>query len=162
MSAARYPSPTRKDTAITYKKQLSAYNITVRQGIELPEVLAKFVSTLQQSRQQGASPHAQAILDTRRAAALENETTARKMLDENILFRGEAHPDGIKGLTLKDQVDLVGDFPLLGRRVLQCQSDGAYSRSLNLTVASGIVQPQRRQHAPASNDHAVHNVKRTM
>ena len=51
MSVPRNPSPTRKDTAITDKKQLAGYNITVDKGIVLPAALADFVKTLQRARE---------------------------------------------------------------------------------------------------------------
>ncbi|KAH7111135.1 hypothetical protein B0J11DRAFT_543906 [Dendryphion nanum] len=110
MSIPRNPSPTRKDTAITDKKQLAGYNITVDKGIVFPESLADLVDILKRGREQEPSPHAQAIVDTRRAASVENEINARKMMEEHILFRGEGYPGGIKYLTLKDQVNLVKDF----------------------------------------------------
>ena len=102
MSVPRNPSPTRKDTAITDKKQLAGYNITVDKEIALPAALVDFVETLKRNREQEPSPHAQAIIDIRRAASVENEITARKMMEEHILFRGEGYFGGIKGLTLKD------------------------------------------------------------
>lgn len=110
MSAPRNPSPTRKDTVIADKKRLNGYNITVDKGATLPNVLQGLVKALQRSREEEPSPHAQAIVDTRRAASTENEITARKMMEEHILFRGERCPGGIKGLTLKDQVNLVKDY----------------------------------------------------
>ncbi|KAF2792315.1 hypothetical protein K505DRAFT_363001 [Melanomma pulvis-pyrius CBS 109.77] len=105
-----------KYTAITDKKQLSRYNITVDRGITLPETLAHFVKTLKRSREQEPSPHAQAIKDTRRAASVENEITARKMMEQHVLFRGEGYSSGSKGLTLKDGVNLIKDYlPTLPR-----------------------------------------------
>lgn len=110
MSTPRNPSPTRKDTIIADKKRLNGYNMTVDKGAMLPNILQNFVQALQYSREQEPSPHAQAIVDTRRAALAENEITARKMMEEHILFRGEHYLGGIKGITLKDQVNLVKDY----------------------------------------------------
>lgn len=110
MSSSRNSSPTRKDTAITQKKKLHGYNITVDEGVALPKQLADFVETLRLSRDEEPSPHAQAIFDKRRCAALENEAAAQKIMDEHILFGSEAYPGAMKGLTLKDQTNLVRDF----------------------------------------------------
>jgi hypothetical protein len=110
MLVPRNPSPTQKDTAITDLKQLTGYDITVDRGISHPDALIDFVRTLQRSREQEPSPNAQTILDTRRAAAIENVIAARKMIEEHVLFRGEGYPGGIKNLTLKDQVIPVKDY----------------------------------------------------
>ncbi|KAF2123681.1 hypothetical protein P153DRAFT_303566 [Dothidotthia symphoricarpi CBS 119687] len=110
MTVPRNPSPTRNASANADRKQLAGYNITVDKEIALPRVLAEFVDTLKRSRDVQPSPHAQMIVDTRRAASVENEILARQMLAEHVLFRGEAYNDGIKGLTLKDQVNLVKAF----------------------------------------------------
>lgn len=91
-------------------KQLAAYNITVDKGVKLPNELADFVKTLWRTREEEPSPHAQATTDIQRAASVENEITARKMLEEHILFQGEGSFNGIKHLTLKDQVNLVRDY----------------------------------------------------
>lgn len=117
MSVPRNPSPTRKDTAITNKKQLAGYNITVHKGIVLLAALVDFVKTLKRNREQEPSPHAQAIINTRRAASVEIKITARKMV-EHILFRGEGYFGGIKDLTLKDQVNLIKDCLPMPPRVI--------------------------------------------
>jgi hypothetical protein len=68
------------------------------------------VKALGEPRGEAPSPHAQAVIDTRRAAAMENESTGRRMMELHLLFYGEAHADGVPGLTLKDQVNLVKDY----------------------------------------------------
>jgi len=68
------------------------------------------VKTLSKPRDEAPSPLAQEVIDTRRAAAMENESTGRRMMEGHLLFYGEAHPDGMPCLTLKDQVNLVKDY----------------------------------------------------
>lgn len=58
-------------------KGLAGYNITFDRGIPFPGVLAQFVEALGLPREKASSPHAQAVIDTRRAAAKENESTWR-------------------------------------------------------------------------------------
>ena len=148
MSVSRNPSPTRKDTAITDKKQLAGYNITVDKGTVLPDILADFVKTLEQRREQAPSPHAQAIIDTRRAASVENEITARKMMEEHILFRGEGYPDGIKGLTLKDQVNLVKDHLPKPPRVTVPELWGSLARPQPDSCIGYITATEATTHTP--------------
>jgi len=148
MSVPRNPSPTRKDTAITDKKQLAGYNITVDKGIALPAALAAFVKTLKQAREQEPSPHAQAIIDTRRAASVENEITARKMMEEHILFRGEGYPGGVKGLTLKDQVNLIKDYLPTPPRVTVPELWGSLARPQPDSCIGYITSTEATAHTP--------------
>jgi hypothetical protein len=149
ISVPRNPSPTRNDTAIADKKQLAGYNITVDKGIVLPNALAEFVSTLKQTREQEPSPHAQAIIDARRAASVENEITARKMMEEHILFRGEGYPGGIKGMTLKDQVNLVKSFLPEPPRVTVAGLWGSLVRPQPDSCIGYITATEATTHAPA-------------
>ncbi|RMZ72886.1 hypothetical protein GMOD_00010470 [Pyrenophora seminiperda CCB06] len=149
MSIPRNPSPTRKDTAITDKKQLAGYNITVDKGVALPEALADLVKTLQRAREQEPSPHAQAIIDTRRAASVENEITARKMMEEHILFRGEGYSGGVKGLTLKDQVNLIKDYLPTPPRVTVPELWGSLARPQPDSCIGYITATEATAHAPA-------------
>ncbi|KAF3032096.1 hypothetical protein E8E12_000463 [Didymella heteroderae] len=110
MSTPRNPSPTRKESVRTHLKRLAGYNITFDHGTPFPNALAQFVKTLEIPREETPSPHAQAVVDTRRAAAMENESTGRRMMEGHLLFYGETHADGMPGLTLKDQVNLVRDY----------------------------------------------------
>jgi hypothetical protein len=110
MSTPRNPSPTRKESVRTHLKRLAGYNITFDHGTPFPNTLAQFVKTLEIPREEAPSPHAQAVVDTRRAAAMENESTGRRMMEGHLLFYSEAHADGMPGLTLKDQVNLVRDY----------------------------------------------------
>jgi hypothetical protein len=91
-------------------KRLAGYNITFDHGTPFPNALAQFVKTLEIPRGEAPSPHAQAVVDTRRAAAMENESTGRRMMEGHLLFYGEAHADGILGLTHKDRVNLVREY----------------------------------------------------
>jgi hypothetical protein len=70
----------------------------------IPDALAQFVKTLGTHREEAPSPHAQAVTDTRRAAAMENDSTGREIMDQRLFFYGEGHADNISGLTVKDQV----------------------------------------------------------
>jgi hypothetical protein len=149
MSVPRNPSPTRKDTAITDKKQLAGYNITVDKGVVLPQALADFVKTLQRAREQEPSPHARAIIDTRRAASVENEITARKMMEEHILFRGEGYPGGVKGLTLKDQVNLIKDYLPAPPRVTVPELWGSLARPQPDSCIGYITATEATAHTPA-------------
>ena len=149
MSVPRNPSPTRKDTAITDKKQLAGYNITVDKGVALPEALAGFVKTLQRAREQESSPHARAIIDTRRAASVENEITARKMMEEHILFRGEGYPGGVKGLTLKDQLNLIKDYLPTPPRVTVPELWGSLARPQPDSCIGYITATEATAHTPA-------------
>ncbi|KAF2811521.1 uncharacterized protein BDZ99DRAFT_385092 [Mytilinidion resinicola] len=149
MSVPRNPSPTRKDTAITDKKQLAGYNITVDKGIALPEALADLVKTLKRSRQQEPSPHAQAVIHTRRAASVENEITARKMIEEHILFRGEGYSGGIKGVTLKDQVNLIKDYLPTPPRVTVPELWGSLARPQPDSCIGYITATEATTHTPA-------------
>lgn len=149
MSAPRNPSPTRKDTAITDKKQLTGYNITVDKGFALPNALAGFVKILQRSREEEPSPHAQAIKDKRRAASVENEITARKIMEEHILFRGEGHPDGIKYLTLKDQVNLIKDYLPKPPRITVPDLWGSLARPQPDSCIGYITATEATTHKPA-------------
>jgi hypothetical protein len=110
MRIPRNPSPTRVTGAVDDENQLTGYNITVFKGIKPPKVLADFVSRLTESRHQEPSPHAQSIIGTQKAALTTNEITAQIKMEEHVLFRGETYPDGIPGLTLQKQVNLVKDF----------------------------------------------------
>jgi hypothetical protein len=149
MSVPRNPSPTRKDTAITDLKQLAGYNITVDRGVALPETLEAFVGTLHLGREQAPSPHAEAITNLRRAASLENEITARKMLEEHLLFRGQAHSDGIRGLTLKDQVNLIKDFLPTPPRVTVSELWGSLARPQPDSCLGYITATEAMAHSPA-------------
>lgn len=149
MSLPRNPSPTRRDTAIANKRQLAGYNITVDQGSELPDVLAQFVRSLRQTRNQEPSPHAQAIADIRRAASVENEITARKMMEEHILFRGEGYPTGVKYVTLKDQVNLVKDYLPEPPRVTVQELWGSLARPQPDSCIGYITATEARSHTPA-------------
>jgi hypothetical protein len=102
MAATRNPSPTRKELVRTHLKRLAGYNITFNHGTPYPSALGQFVKTLSEPRDEAPSPHAQAVLDTQRAAAMENESTGRRMIEGHLLFYSEAHADGMPGLTLKD------------------------------------------------------------
>jgi hypothetical protein len=110
MSTPRNLSPTRKGAARTHIKQLAGYNITFDHGTPLPATLEKLVKTMGTPREEAPSPHAQAIIDTRRAATMENESTGRSMIEGHLLFNGEAHAGGVACLTRKDQVNLVKDY----------------------------------------------------
>lgn len=149
MSVPRNPSPTRIDTAIADKKQLAGYNITVDKGTALSEALADFVKTLKRSREQEHSPHAQAIIDTRRAASVQNEITARKLMEEHILFRGEGYSGGIKGLTLKDQVNLVKDYLPKPPRVTVPELWGSLARPQPDSCIGYITATEATTHTPA-------------
>ncbi|KAL6711787.1 hypothetical protein ACN47E_002830 [Coniothyrium glycines] len=94
----------RIESTIRTAKRLVAYNITFDRGTPFPDELAPFVEMLESPREAPQSPHAQAVVNKRRAALWQNESTGRKMLEQHLLFHGQAH------LTLKDQVDLVRDF----------------------------------------------------
>jgi hypothetical protein len=52
-------------------KRLAGYNITFDHGTPFPHALAQFVQALAMPREEAPSPHAQAVIDTRRAAAIE-------------------------------------------------------------------------------------------
>ncbi|KAF1935490.1 hypothetical protein EJ02DRAFT_428389 [Clathrospora elynae] len=151
MFIPRNPSLTRKDTAIADKKQLAGYNITVDKGTVLPDALADFVRTLKQSRDQQPSPHAQAIIDARRAASVENEITARKTMEEHILFWGEGYPGGIKGITLKDQVNLVKGFLPEPPRVTVAELWGSLARPQPDSCIGYITATEATTHTPALN-----------
>jgi hypothetical protein len=102
MATPRNSSPTRKESVRTHLKRLAGYNITFDHGTPYPSAFGQFVKTLGEPRDEAPSPHAQAVIDTRRAAAMENESTGRRMMERHLLFYGEAHADGMPGLTLKD------------------------------------------------------------
>ncbi|KAJ4365385.1 hypothetical protein N0V95_000532 [Ascochyta clinopodiicola] len=130
MSAPRNPSPTRQDTVIADRKRLNEYNIT-------------------RSREEEPSPHAQAIVDRRRAASAANEITARKMLEEHILFRSECSPGGIKGLTLIDQVDLVKDFLPKPPRPTVPSLWGSLARPQPDSCIGYVTATEAKSHTPA-------------
>lgn len=148
MSVPQNPSPTRKNTAITDKKKLAGYNITVDQGIALPAALADFVETLQQAREQEPSPHAQAIIDTRRAASIENEIKARQMMEEHILFQGEGYTSGVKGLALKNQVNLIKDYLPTPPRVTIPEVWGSLARPQPDSCIGYITSTEAAAHTP--------------
>ncbi|RMZ67739.1 hypothetical protein GMOD_00010116 [Pyrenophora seminiperda CCB06] len=110
MSTPRNPSPARKESARTHMKRLAGYNITFDHGTPYLDALAQFVKALGVPCEEAPSPHAQAVIDTRRAAAMESESTGRRMMEGHLLFYGECHAGGISGLTLKDQVNLNKDY----------------------------------------------------
>jgi hypothetical protein len=101
MSMPRNPSPMRKESVRTHLKRLAGYNITFDHGTPFLNALAQIVKTLELPREEALLLHAQAVVNTRQAAAMENESTARRMMEGHLLFYGEAHASGIPGMTLK-------------------------------------------------------------
>ncbi|KAJ4286548.1 hypothetical protein N0V90_013248 [Kalmusia sp. IMI 367209] len=142
-------SSSRADTAMTTMTQLSKYNITVDEDIALPEPLADFVQTLKQGRDEEPSPHAQAIINTWKAASMANEFTGQKMLDEHILFRGEAF-GGTKGLTLKDKVNLVKDYLPDPPNAILPELRGSFSRPQPDSCIGYITAAEANTYAPPS------------
>jgi hypothetical protein len=114
------------------------------------------LKTLGEPRDEAPSPHAQAVIDTRRAAAMENESTGRRMMEPHLLFYGEAHADGVPGLTLKDQVNLVKDYlpppprptvPELWGTLSRPQPDSCIGYIT--TTEAKTYNPRLAMHAPA-------------
>lgn len=56
------------------------------------------------SREEAPSSHTQAVVDTQRAAPIENESTGREIMDERLFFYVESHAGGVSGLTVKIKV----------------------------------------------------------
>jgi hypothetical protein len=71
-------------------RQLAGYNITSDHVRLFPDALAQFVKVLGISRQEAPSPHTQAVVDTQRAAAIENESTWCEIMDEHLLSMARA------------------------------------------------------------------------
>jgi hypothetical protein len=94
--AMRTPSPSRNTDTLDDRKKLAQYGIHVDTGRALPEALQQFVAgTIKQSRNPAAvpSPNAKRIVDRRRFAAQQNESTSSQLIVPYILFAGEADMD---------------------------------------------------------------------
>ena len=80
---------------------------------------------------------------------MENEITARKMMEEHILFRGEGYPGGVKGLTLKDQLNLIKDYLPTPPRVTVPELWGSLARPQPDSCIGYITATEATAHTPA-------------
>ncbi|KAH8730348.1 hypothetical protein GQ44DRAFT_700175 [Phaeosphaeriaceae sp. PMI808] len=145
---SRNPSPTRNDSTMADLRQLEGYNITVDIGVALPEALGDFVKGLREQRDQPPSPHARAIVMKRRDASLENEIGSREMMEEHILFRGEGYADGIRGIQLKNQVNLIKEYLPQPPRATALELWGSLARPQPDSCIGYIPAARAARHTP--------------
>lgn len=96
LAAMRTPSPSRNTDTLDDRRKLAQYDIHVDTGRALPQALHQFVAdTIKKSRDPAAvpSPNAKKIVDRRRFAAQQNESTSSQLIVPYILFAGEADMD---------------------------------------------------------------------
>jgi hypothetical protein len=89
-------------------KRLAGYNIIFDHSTSFLDALARFAKIPGTFLEKAPSPHAQAVFDTWRAAAREDESTGRKMIERH-LFYGGAGAGSVPVLTPRDQISLNKD-----------------------------------------------------
>ena len=80
---------------------------------------------------------------------MENEITARKMMEEHILFRGEGYSGGVKGLALKDQVNLIKEYLPKPPRPTVPDMWGSLARPQPDSCIGYITSTEAMTHTPA-------------
>jgi hypothetical protein len=85
ISTPRSPSLTRINLG-GCKRQLAGYDITFDHSTLIVDALAHSVKILRISCEEALSLYTQAVVDSQRAAAVENESIGREIIDERLFF----------------------------------------------------------------------------